>query len=127
MDFDDWYSQQDIFPSQLEAARAAWQAAQPAAPAVPKLHGCECRFDAAGRDVEQCKFHGDRIEALHEWAERAKTAEKALKQAPALRELSIAEAWDLWVSLPEEPAFDMQVELFARAVIAAATNNQPKE
>ena len=48
-------------------------------------------------------------------------------KAPALRELSIAEAWDLWVSLPEEPAFDMQVELFARAVLAAATNNQPKE
>jgi hypothetical protein len=47
---------------------------QQAVAAERKKH-CACVFDG-DETVEQCKFHNAREEAVHEWAERAKDAEK---------------------------------------------------
>ena len=47
--------------------------------AQPDLTTCNCRWDGETQ-VQQCTLHEAHVDAIHEWAERAKTAEKALAQ-----------------------------------------------
>jgi hypothetical protein len=48
-----------------------------AALAEPVLQTCNCRWDGEVQ-VQQCTLHEAHVDAIHEWAERAKTAEKKL-------------------------------------------------
>ena len=48
-----------------------------AALAEPVLQTCNCRWDGETQ-VQQCTLHEAHVDAIHEWAERAKTAEKKL-------------------------------------------------
>ena len=57
----------------------------PAAPVVPDLKHCACEFDGDAC-VTQCKLHAAHVDAIHEWAERAKAAEAKLLAAPVVRE-----------------------------------------
>jgi hypothetical protein len=51
-----------------------------AAPAQePVFKPCSCRWKGE-EQVQQCTLHAAHIEAIHEWAERAKTAEAKLKE-----------------------------------------------
>lgn len=45
--------------------------------AQPTLRHCACEFDG-DTCVTQCKLHGAHVDAIHEWAERAKAAEAKL-------------------------------------------------
>jgi hypothetical protein len=46
--------------------------------AQPVFKPCSCRWNGETQ-VQQCTLHAAHIEAIHEWAERAKTAESKLK------------------------------------------------
>ena len=48
-----------------------------APPAPQKLTTCNCRWDG-DTQVQHCTLHQAHIDAIHEWAERAKTAEAEL-------------------------------------------------
>lgn len=48
-----------------------------AALAEPALQTCNCRWDGEVQ-VQQCTLHEAHVDAIHEWAERAKVAEKKL-------------------------------------------------
>lgn len=48
-----------------------------AALAEPVLQTCNCRWDGE-MQMQQCTLHEAHVDAIHEWAERAKTAEKKL-------------------------------------------------
>ena len=50
----------------------------PVPTAQPKLQTCNCRWDGEVQ-VQQCTLHESHVDAVHEWAERAKTAEAKLK------------------------------------------------
>ena len=58
---------------QVDAARIALRAAL----AQPTLQTCNCRWDGDVQ-VQQCALHEAHVDAIHEWTERAKTAEKKL-------------------------------------------------
>lgn len=45
----------------------------------PVFKPCSCRWKGE-EQVQQCTLHAAHIEAIHEWAERAKTAEAKLKE-----------------------------------------------
>ena len=47
--------------------------------AEPVLQTCNCRWDGEVQ-VQQCTLHEAHIDAIHEWAERAKVAERKLAQ-----------------------------------------------
>jgi len=53
----------------------------PVPTAQPKLQTCNCRWDGEVQ-VQQCTLHESHVDAVHEWAERAKTAEAKLKAQP---------------------------------------------
>jgi hypothetical protein len=54
MNFDDWYVAQDLFPSQLEAARAAWQAASAVKESLtPEPLISETAIKETGSNLEQ--------------------------------------------------------------------------
>lgn len=53
------------------------QAAPQPAQAVPQLTGCNCRWDGETQ-VQWCELHLAHKGAIHDWAERAKTAEAKL-------------------------------------------------
>lgn len=48
-----------------------------APPAPQALTTCNCRWDGETQ-VQQCTLHEAHVDAIHEWAERAKTAEEKL-------------------------------------------------
>ena len=54
-----------------------------AALAEPTLQTCNCRWDGEVQ-VQQCTLHEAHVDAIHEWAERAKTAEKKLRRLSAV-------------------------------------------
>lgn len=67
----------------------AWSQQKPAAlsapppseeEAVKELTTCNCRWRGE-EQVQQCTLHEAHVHAIHEWAERAKTAEAALRSA----------------------------------------------
>ena len=65
-------------------AIAAPQPAQPSEPAHPEqgeLTGCACRWDADDNRVATCVRHQGWLDVVHEWAERAKSAETTLQSA----------------------------------------------
>jgi hypothetical protein len=45
----------------------------------PVFKPCSCRWKG-DKQVQQCTLHTAHIEAIHEWAERAKAAEAKLKE-----------------------------------------------
>ena len=47
--------------------------------AEPMLQTCNCRWDGEVQ-VQQCTLHEAHVDAIHEWAERAKVAERKLAQ-----------------------------------------------
>jgi hypothetical protein len=63
---------------------------EPALPVGTKLYAtppaaqqtCNCRWDGEVQ-VQQCTLHEAHVDAIHEWAERAKAAEAKLKAQPA--------------------------------------------
>jgi len=59
-----------IFAGETEAALRARLA-------EPELKTCNCRWDGETQ-VQQCTLHEAHVDAIHEWAERAKAAEKKL-------------------------------------------------
>jgi hypothetical protein len=66
----------------LNSPEEAWEKYKPphTAPpqrAEPTLQTCNCRWDGEVQ-VQQCTLHEAHVDAIHEWAERAKTAEKKL-------------------------------------------------
>ena len=58
---------------------------------------CNCRWEGETQ-VQQCTLHEAHVEAIHEWAERAKTAEAELKGAMADAE-PVAWGEEGWESL----------------------------
>lgn len=46
-------------------------------------HGCACRWDAEDNRIATCERHQGWLDVVHEWAERAKSAEKLLATAQA--------------------------------------------
>lgn len=68
-----------------------WSAALSAQPepAVPTLTTCNCRWDGETQ-VQQCTLHEAHVQAIHEWAERAKAAEA--KAAPTVACITECEA-----------------------------------
>lgn len=60
-------------------AHPLYLAAPPAQ--APPLTTCNCRWDGKTQ-VQQCTLHEAHIDAIHEWAERAKSAEAKLKTPP---------------------------------------------
>jgi hypothetical protein len=84
-----------VFEVEQNAATAVYiRAAQQAQPPTPEslvdalqepVHkslgpartACNCRW-IGEEQVQQCTLHAAHVEAIHEWAERAKTAEKAI-------------------------------------------------
>lgn len=46
---------------------------------LPNLKPCHCRWNGDVL-VQQCTLHQAHVDAIHEWAERAKTAEAKLKE-----------------------------------------------
>ena len=69
------------------AEAGAWNPlyAAPQAQPAPNLKHCACEFDG-DTCVSQCKLHGAHVDAIHEWAERAKAAEAKLATQPAVAE-----------------------------------------
>jgi hypothetical protein len=63
----------------FRARRTTPPAAQPAPAQEPVFKPCSCRWKGE-EQVQQCTLHAAHIEAIHEWAERAKTAEAKLKE-----------------------------------------------
>lgn len=49
---------------------------------LPNLKPCHCRWNGDVL-VQQCTLHQAHVDAIHEWAERAKTAEAKLKELNA--------------------------------------------
>jgi hypothetical protein len=56
----------------------------------PTLQTCNCRWDGEVQ-VQQCTLHEAHVDAIHEWAERAKTVEAKLKAQSV--------AWDYFVGV----------------------------
>jgi hypothetical protein len=48
-------------------------------PITPSLTTCDCRWDG-DKQVQQCTLHEAHVNAIHEWAERARSAEAKLKE-----------------------------------------------
>ena len=48
----------------------------------PAQQTCNCRWEG-DTQVQQCTLHKAHVDAIHEWAERAKAAEAELKEQPA--------------------------------------------
>lgn len=71
----------------LGAGVMRYRAALLSAPAMPaaampvgELTTCNCRWDGE-KQVQSCTLHEAHVDAIHEWAERAKTAERELAAA----------------------------------------------
>lgn len=67
--------------------RYGWACSEPAQPSEPAhpeqgdLTGCACRWDADDNRVATCVRHQGWLDVVHEWAERAKSAETTLQSA----------------------------------------------
>jgi hypothetical protein len=76
------YSESDecefVADDNLQAVFRARRVAPFAPVQEPVFKPCSCRWKGE-EQVQQCTLHAAHIEAIHEWAERAKTAEAKLK------------------------------------------------
>lgn len=58
--------------------------------AAELAQACKCRSGPDGELTQQCTFHEAHVDAIHDWAARAKTAEKELEsQSKAYGLLSV--------------------------------------
>ena len=64
---------------QIMDAITAIKQARSAPVQEPVFKPCSCRWKGE-EQVQQCTLHAAHIEAIHEWAERAKSAEAKLKE-----------------------------------------------
>lgn len=107
----------------------------PVPTAQPKLQTCNCRWDGEVQ-VQQCTLHEAHVDAIHEWAERAKTAEAKLKEQPKEPEqepvawmqdttcgLYVIDHPDEWHCIPlyttppqRKPLTDEEIEIIDRAI-----------
>jgi len=62
------------------AKHAALLQSTPDARPVGELTTCNCRWNGE-EQVQSCTLHAAHVDAIHEWAERAKTAERELAAA----------------------------------------------
>lgn len=76
------------FAADIAQAIAA-RAAKPAQEVT--LTGCNCRWDGS-EQVQWCELHLAHKDAIHEWAERAKTAEAKLDRLSSNQEVGLTEA-----------------------------------
>jgi hypothetical protein len=67
------------FPAEQALQELTGYAAPPAQ--TPPLTTCNCRWDG-DKQVQQCTLHEAHVNAIREWAERAKSAEAKLKTPP---------------------------------------------
>jgi hypothetical protein len=65
--------------------------------AAPVQQTCNCRWDGEVQ-VQQCTLHQAHVDAIHEWAERAKAAEAKLVAQPApVQERTCKQSLQVWV------------------------------
>jgi hypothetical protein len=79
-----------------------------------ELKICNCRWDGDAQ-VQQCTLHQAHVDAIHEWAERAKTAEAKLKEQPdykALYEKAVQQYNELAELMADQPAQQEPVAWF---------------
>jgi hypothetical protein len=84
----------------LNSPEEAWEKYKPphTAPpqrAEPVLQTCNCRWDGEVQ-VQQCTLHEAHVDAIHEWAERAKTAEKKLAALAQQAEPQTTHSTECW-------------------------------
>lgn len=99
--------------SVLEAARetilriGAAVAAQPEAGEAVGLpcdtKGCACRWDKEDIRVQTCERHQGWLEVVHEWAERAKEAERQLASAPTIQPTQPVQPEQCPICFSDEP------------------------
>ena len=77
---------------------------------VNTLAGCNCRWDGDNQ-VEWCELHLAHKEAIHEWAERAKSAEQKLALRPVQVPMTDEQAIEM-----NDAAFDKYMTQDARAI-----------
>jgi len=68
-----------VADADLQAVFRARRVAPFAPVQEPVFKPCSCRWKGE-EQVQQCTLHAAHVEAIHEWAERAKTAEAKLKE-----------------------------------------------
>ena len=73
------HAAQTVTCNGMPAYEGSLSAAQSAPAQEPVFKPCSCRWKGE-EQVQQCTLHAAHIEAIHEWAERAKTAEAKLKE-----------------------------------------------
>ena len=77
------YPCEDAFPDEWQQYEiAVARAILALRPQQSGLTGCNCRWDG-DTQVQWCELHLAHKEAIHEWAESAKEAEKQLTRRPA--------------------------------------------
>jgi len=103
-----------------EALAAPPAAPAPAAPVVPDLKHCACEFDG-DTCVTQCKLHAAHVDAIHEWAERAKAAEANMLAAPVVP-LTDEQIRSMWKS-SEFRGNGGQVDWFCEGIRAAEAHH----
>ena len=69
----------DVDTAKAQEAITAIKQALEAPVQEPVFKPCSCRWKGE-EQVQQCTLHAAHIEAIHEWAERAKSAEAKLKE-----------------------------------------------
>jgi len=83
-----WKRKMQAMSTQLEQEYARKHTvpvnASPPARTAPVQQTCNCRWEGEVQ-VQQCTLHEAHVDAIHEWAERAKAAETKLKAHPAQR------------------------------------------
>ena len=117
----------DLKPYVYAAARAIL-ALRPTQ--VNTLAGCNCRWDGDNQ-VEWCELHLAHKEAIHEWAERAKSAEQKLALRPVQVPMTDEQMRDALRKCPHDTVENLRVRWlyakdFARA-IEAHHGIKPKE
>jgi hypothetical protein len=84
--------------------------------AQPSLQTCNCRWDGETL-VQQCTLHQSHVDAIHEWAERAKSAEQKL--AAQRQPLPVEQIDEIVVAELGLDADADEMHNFARAIEAA--------
>lgn len=87
---------------------------------TPPLTTCNCRWDG-DKQVQQCTLHEAHVDAIHEWAERAKSAEAKLKEQTPPPRLTDEMLAAIYIEKPRyhyPPIASTDVE-FARAIESA--------
>jgi len=84
----------------------------------PNTHGCACRWDANDNRVATCVRHQGWLDVVHEWADRAKAAEKALAAQQSAEPVSEQCTNDEWLANCPQEARDFAEKI--KAELSAA-------